>query len=232
MICLIGLFYFILKPTESSKGVAIISKNDGENAYVTLEKEKSKDIKINTTIFPENDKVNVEYYKKLGKYYITKIEYKVSDKEGKKDLVKNIYKNENLDKYRQMIQVSLKDAPNSENFYTEEYFNEYVSVIPVEIDKQKYDIIDIRDYINYFVLLHLKMGSLKNTKVTLKLEKDLEILSLESVEVKQFNDIGKLQKIDYKIENNLITFNSLGLNTYYVAKIKLSNGDILNYIFL
>jgi hypothetical protein len=230
----IGLFiiigtyvtYFFLKPINYENGIATITYNDEEIAYAKIDginDKNNKNIIINSTIFQMGEKINVKYYKKYKKYYITALKYQASMKEEKNKLVKNIFYNQNLKKYREKVSFDVEnnDLPYDKKFPT---------AIPVKISNQEFNIINIIDYVNYIFPIYPNLGVPSDEKIIITFLEDFEILKLESI-YRENNNISSPQKMNYQLNDNNIIINSIGLGAYYIARIKLSNGDIIDYVF-
>ena len=219
---LIGLIlYSFSKSPTYYTGIATIVDYKGYKAsYAKIDgvnDSKNDNIVIYSTLFKVGDKINVEYYRENGNYYISKLGAEIKSEKEKKDMVEVINNDRKLAEYK---------STNKCDIYRNGILSNcsQLGIIPIKITNQLYDdLISPEDYIKY--LSHPDLGTFKDEQVTLILLDNYEIIKVQNI----YND--NVEEIVYELNERSLSFISLGYGIY-VIEIKFENGDIVNYVFI
>lgn len=150
-----------------------------------------------------------------------------NDENTTKQLVKTINKDQKLNEYKKLVECK-QELENGNLAICQN-----LCILPDKISNQKFnEIISLNDFLKYQFLIRPFLGTPKDQKLILTFKESFEIIKLESVRMENIHVINSPQDMDYQLENNSIIVKSLNTATFYVLKIKFSNGDIINYVFL
>ena len=171
---------------------------------------------IDSTVFKVGDKLEVEGIDKT----INKIKYLGTTKEEKSSIISNCDDDVKLLDYKSRINITFKQN-DEEGFGPMKVHN-----LPIKLKNQEYDLnISNSEYFK------IKYENMDYEYITIS---DSRILftSEDKFTVKEVtaNYDDKKENIEYKFEDNTITFNSVGSVIYSVI-IEYENGDIINYLF-
>lgn len=171
---------------------------------------------INSTVFKVGDKLEVEGINKT----INKIKFLGTTREEKSSIISNCDDDVNLLDYKS--RVDIKQIVDNE--VGPSLIN--VNILPIKLKNQEYDL-DISP-LEYFEIKYEKTDYEYNTIS----EFTIMFKSQDKFKVKDVtaNYDDKKENLEYKFEDNTITFNSVGSVIYSVV-IEYENGDIINYLF-
>ena len=171
---------------------------------------------INSTVFKVGDKLEVEGINKT----INKIKFLGTTREEKSSIISNCDDDVNLLDYKS--RVDIKQIVDNE--VGPSLIN--VNILPIKLKNQEYDL-DISS-LEYFEIKYEKTDYEYNTIS----ESTIMFKSQDKFKVKDVtaNYDDKKENLEYKFEDNTITFNSVGSVIYSVV-IEYENGDIINYLF-
>lgn len=174
---------------------------------------------IDSTIFNVGDKLEVEGIKK-DELIINKIKFLGITKEEKSSIISNCDDDVKLLDYKSRVDIKQmvdnEDGPSLIN----------INILPIKLKKQEYDL-NISP-LEYFEIKYEKTDYEYNTIS----ESTIMFKSEDKFTVKEVtaNYDDKKENLEYKFEDNTITFNSVGSVIYSVI-IEYENGDIINYLF-
>lgn len=174
---------------------------------------------IDSTIFNVGDKLEVEGIKK-DELIINKIKFLGTNKKEKSSIISNCDDDVKLLDYKSRADIKQivdnEDGPSLIN----------INILPIKLKNQEYDL-NISP-LEYFEIKYEKTDYEYNTIS----ESTIMFKSEDKFTVKEVtaNYDDKKENLEYKFEDNTITFNSVGSVIYSVI-IEYENGDIINYLF-
>lgn len=174
---------------------------------------------IDSTIFNVGDKLEVEGIKK-DELIINKIKFLGTNKKEKSSIISNCDDDVKLLDYKSKADIKQivdnEDGPSLIN----------INILPIKLKNQEYDL-NISP-LEYFEIKYEKTDYEYNTIS----ESTIMFKSEDKFTVKEVtaNYDDKKENLEYKFEDNTITFNSVGSVIYSVI-IEYENGDIINYLF-
>ena len=203
---------------KTFKGIAtIIDTNNFSESIVEI---KSNDKVIGTAtidsnIFNVGDKLEVEGSKK-DNLVINKIKYLGTTEEEKISIINNCEENPMLYDYKSRVQIKTDEGLSFIRVHS----------LPIKLKNQEYDL-------NISPLEYFKI-KYANTIYEYILISNYDILFTSedkfTVEEATVNYEDKKENLEYKFEDNTITFASVEGAVYSVV-IEYENGDIINYLF-
>ena len=174
---------------------------------------------IDSTIFNVGDKLEVEGIKK-DELIINKIKFLGTTKKEKSSIISNCDDDVKLLDYKSRINITIKQN-DGEGIGLMKIHN-----LPIKLKNQEYDL-----NISPLEYFEIKYENMDYEYVTIS---DFSILftSEDNFTVKEVtaNYDDKKENLEYKFEDNTITFKSVGSVIYSVI-IEYENGDIINYLF-
>lgn len=174
---------------------------------------------IDSTIFNVGDKLEVEGIKK-DELIINKIKFLGITKEEKSSIISNCDDDVKLLDYKSRVDIKQmvdnEDGPSLIN----------INILPIKLKKQEYDL-----NISPLEYFEMKYEKTDYEYYTIS-ESTIMFTSEDKFTVKEVtaNYDDKKENLEYKFEDNAITFNSAGSVIYSVI-IEYENGDIINYLF-
>ena len=174
---------------------------------------------IDSTIFNVGDKLEVEGIKK-DELIINKIKFLGTTKKEKSSIISNCDDDVKLLDYKSRVDIKQivdnEDGPSLIN----------INILPIKLKNQEYDL-NISP-LEYFEIKYEKTDYEYNTIS----ESTIMFKSEDKFTVKEVtaNYDDKKENLEYKFEDNTITFKSVGSVIYSVI-IEYENGDIINYLF-
>lgn len=174
---------------------------------------------IDSTIFNVEDKLEVEGIKK-DELIINKIKFLGTTKEEKNSIISNCDDDVKLLDYKSRVDIKQivdnEDGPSLIN----------INILPIKLKNQEYDL-NISP-LEYFEIKYEKTDYEYNTisKSTIMFKSEDKF----TVKEVTANYDDKKENLQYKFEDNTITFKSVGSVIYSVI-IEYENGDIINYLF-
>ena len=174
---------------------------------------------IDSTIFNVGDKLEVEGIKK-DELIINKIKFLGTTKKEKSSIISNCDDDVKLLDYKNRVDIKQivdnEDGPSLIN----------INILPIKLKNQEYDL-NISP-LEYFEIKYEKTDYEYNTIS----ESTIMFKSEDKFTVKEVsaNYDDKKENLQYKFEDNTITFKSVGSVIYSVI-IEYENGDIINYLF-
>ena len=174
---------------------------------------------IDSTIFNVGDKLEVEGIKK-DELIINKIKFLGTTKKEKSSIISNCDDDVKLLDYKSRVDIKQKvdneDGPSLIN----------INILPIKLKNQEYDL-NISP-LEYFEIKYEKTDYEYNTIS----ESTIMFKSEDKFTVKEVtaNYDDKKENLEYKFEDNTITFKSVESVIYSVI-IEYENGDIINYLF-
>ena len=214
VIIIIVLIFLLINRDKSFKETAIVTdviSFSGVNVEV-----KGFNATIDSTVFKVGDKLEVEGIDKT----INKIKYLGTTKEEKSSIISNCDNDVKLLDYKSRINITIKQN-DGEGIGLMKIHN-----LPIKLKNQEYDL-----NISPLEYFEIKYENMDYEYVTIS---DFSILftSEDNFTVKEVtaNYDDKKENLEYKFEDNTITFNSVGTVVYSVV-IEYENGDIINYLF-
>ena len=174
---------------------------------------------IDSTIFNVGDKLKVEGIKK-DELIINKIKFLGTTKKEKSSIISNCDDDVKLLDYKSRVDIKQivdnEDGPSLIN----------INILPIKLKNQEYDL-NISP-LEYFEIKYEKTDYEYNTIS----ESTIMFKSEDKFTVKEVtaNYDDKKENLEYKFEDNTITFKSVGSVIYSVI-IEYENGDIINYLF-
>lgn len=174
---------------------------------------------IDSTIFNVGDKLEVEGIKK-DELIINKIKFLGTTKEEKSSIISNCDDDVKLLDYKSRVDIKQivdnEDGPSLIN----------INILPIKLKNQEYDL-NISP-LEYFEIKYEKTDYEYNTisKSTIMFKSEDKF----TVKEVTANYDDKKENLQYKFEDNTITFKSVGSVIYSVI-IEYENGDIINYLF-
>lgn len=174
---------------------------------------------IDSTIFNVGDKLEVEGIKK-DELIINKIKFLGTTKKEKSSIISNCDDDVKLLDYKSRVDIKQivdnEDGPSLIN----------INILPIKLKNQEYDL-NISP-LEYFEIKYEKTDYGYNTIS----ESTIMFKSEDKFTVKEVtaNYDDKKENLEYKFEDNTITFKSVGSVIYSVI-IEYENGDIINYLF-
>ena len=174
---------------------------------------------IDSTIFNVGDKLEVEGIKK-DELIINKIKFLGITKEEKSSIISNCDDEVKLLDYKSRVDIKQmvdnEDGPSLIN----------INILPIKLKKQEYDL-----NISPLEYFEIKYEKTDYEYYTIS-ESTIMFTSEVKFTVKEVtaNYDDKKENLEYKFEDNIITFNSAGSVIYSVI-IEYENGDIINYLF-
>ena len=174
---------------------------------------------IDSTIFNVGDKLEVEGIKK-DELIINKIKFLGTTKKEKSSIISNCDDDVKLLDYKSRIDIK-QIVDNSDGL---SLIN--INILPIKLKNQEYDL-NISP-LEYFEIKYEKTDYEYNTIS----ESTIMFKSEDKFTVKEVsaNYDDKKENLEYKFEDNTITFKSVGSVIYSVI-IEYENGDIINYLF-
>ena len=171
---------------------------------------------INSTVFKVGDKIEVEGIDKT----INKIKYLGTTKEEKSSIISNCEDDVKLLDYKSRVDVK-QIADNGEGL---SLIN--INILPIKLKNQEYDL-----NISPLEYFEIKYEYMDYEYITIS-DSSILFTSQDNFTVKEVtaNYDDKKENLEYKFEDNTITFNSVGPVIYSVI-IEYENGDIINYLF-
>lgn len=211
IIVLVVLFINRDKSFKETATVTDVISFSGVNVEV-----KGFNATIDSTVFKVGDKLEVEGIDKT----INKIKYLGTTKEEKSSIISNCDDDVKLLDYKSRINITIKQN-DGEGIGLMKIHN-----LPIKLKNQEYDL-----NISPLEYFEIKYENMDYEYVTIS---DFSILftSEDNFTVKEVtaNYDDKKENLEYKFEDNTITFNSVGIVVYSVV-IEYENGDIINYLF-
>lgn len=214
VIIIIVLVVLFINRDKSFKETAIVTdviSFSGVNVEV-----KGFNATIDSTVFKIGDKLEVEGIDKT----INKIKYLGTTKEEKSSIISNCDDDVKLLDYKSRINITARQN-DEEGIGLMKIHN-----LPIKLKNQEYDL-----NISPLEYFEIKYENMDYEYVTIS---DFSILftSEDNFTVKEVtaNYDDKKENLEYKFEDNTITFNSVGTVVYSVV-IEYENGDIINYLF-
>lgn len=214
VIIIIVLIFLLINRDKSFKETATVTgviSFSGVNVEV-----KWFNATIDSTVFKVGDKLEVEGIDKT----INKIKYLGTTKEEKSSIISNCDDDVKLLDYKSRINITIKQN-DGEGIGLMKIHN-----LPIKLKNQEYDL-----NISPLEYFEIKYENMDYEYVTIS---DFSILftSEDNFTVKEVtaNYDDKKENLEYKFEDNTITFNSVGTVVYSVV-IEYENGDIINYLF-
>ena len=174
---------------------------------------------IDSTIFNVGDKLEVEGIKK-DELIINKIKFLGTTKKEKSSIISNCDDDVKLLDYKNRVDIKQivdnEDGPSLIN----------INILPIKLKNQEYDL-NISP-LEYFEIKYEKTDYEYNTisKSTIMFKSEDKF----TVKEVTANYDDKKENLQYKFEDNTITFKSVGSVIYSVI-IEYENGDIINYLF-
>ena len=214
VIIIIVLIFLLINRDKSFKETAIVTdviSFSGVNVEV-----KGFNATIDSTVFKVGDKLEVEGIDKT----INKIKYLGTTKEEKSSIISNCDNDVKLLDYKSRINITIKQN-DGEGIGLMKIHN-----LPIKLKNQEYDL-----NISPLEYFEIKYENMDYEYVTIS---DFSILftSEDNFTVKEVtaNYDDKKENLEYKFEDNTITFKSVGSVIYSVIT-EYENGDIINYLF-
>lgn len=214
VIIIIVLVVLFINRDKSFKETAIVTdviSFSGVNVEV-----KGFNATINSTVFKVGDKIEVEGVDKT----INKIKYLGTTKEEKSSIISNCEDDVKLLDYKSRVDIK-QIADNGEGL---SLIN--INILPIKLKNQEYDLnISNSEYFK------IKYENMDYEYITIS-DSSILFTSEDKFIVKEVtaNYDDKKENLEYKFEDNTITFNSVGPVIYSVI-IEYENGDIINYLF-
>ena len=174
---------------------------------------------IDSTIFNVGDKLEVEGIKK-DELIINKIKFLGTTKEEKSSIISNCNDDVKLLDYKSRVDIKQivdnEDRPSLIN----------INILPIKLKNQEYDL-----NISPLEYFEIKYENMDYEYITIS-DSSILFTSQDNFTVKEVtaNYDDKKENLEYKFEDNTITFNSVGSVVYSVI-IEYENGDIINYLF-
>lgn len=174
---------------------------------------------IDSTIFNVGDKLEVEGIKK-DELIINKIKFLGTTKEEKSSIISNCNDDVKLLDYKSRVDIKQivdnEDGPSLIN----------INILPIKLKNQEYDL-----NISPLEYFEIKYENMDYEYITIS-DSSILFTSQDNFTVKEVtaNYDDKKENLEYKFEDNTITFNSVGSVVYSVI-IEYENGDIINYLF-
>lgn len=171
---------------------------------------------IDSNVFKVGDKLEVEGIDKT----INKIKYLGTTKEEKSSIISNCDDDVKLLDYKNRVEIkSIIDNEEGISLIN-------INSLPVKLNNQEYDL-NISP-LEYFKIKYENMDyeyiTISDSKILFTSEDKFTVK-----EVTAYYD-DKKENLEYKFEDNKLTFNSVGSVIYSVI-IEYENGDIINYLF-
>ena len=214
IIIIIVLRYLIINRDKSFKETATVTdviSFSGVNVEV-----KGFNATIDSTVFKVGDKLEVEGIDKT----INKIKYLGTTKEEKSSIISNCDDDVKLLDYKSRINITIKQN-DGEGIGLMKIHN-----LPIKLKNQEYDL-NISP-LEYFEIKYKHMDyeyvTISDSTILFKSEDKFTVKEVSA------NYDGKKENLEYKFEDNTISFNSVGTVVYSVI-IEYENGDIINYLF-
>ena len=214
VIIIIVLVVLFINRDKSFKETAIVTdviSFSGVNVEV-----KGFNATIDSTVFKVGDKLEVEGIDKT----INKIKYLGTTKEEKSSIISNCEDDVKLLDYKSRVDIK-QIADNGEGL---SLIN--INILPIKLKNQEYDLnISNSEYFK------IKYENMDYEYITIS-DSSILFTSEDKFIVKEVtaNYDDKKENLEYKFEDNKLTFNSVGSVIYSVI-IEYENGDIINYLF-
>ena len=214
VIIIIVLVVLFINRDKSFKETAIVTdviSFSGVNVEV-----KEFNAAIDSTVFKVGDKLEVEGIDKT----INKIKYLGTTKEEKSSIISNCDDDVKLLDYKSRVDIKQKvdneDGPSLIN----------INILPIKLKNQEYDL-NISP-LEYFEIKYENMDyeyiTISNSSILFTSEDKFTVKEVTA------NYDDKKENLEYKFEDNAISFNRVGAVVYSVV-IEYENGDIINYLF-
>lgn len=174
---------------------------------------------IDSTIFNVGDKLEVEGIKK-DELIINKIKFLGTTKKEKSSIISNCDDDVKLLDYKSRVDIK-QIVDNSDGL---SLIN--INILPIKLKNQEYDL-NISP-LEYFEIKYENMDyeyiTISNSSILFTSEDKFTVKEVSA------NYDDKKENLEYKFEDNTITFKSVGSVIYSVI-IEYENGDIINYLF-
>ena len=174
---------------------------------------------IDSTIFNVGDKLEVEGIKK-DELIINKIKFLGTTKKEKSSIISNCDDDVKLLDYKSRIDIK-QIVDNSDGL---SLIN--INILPIKLKNQEYDL-NISP-LEYFEIKYENMDyeyiTISNSSILFTSEDKFTVKEVTA------NYDDKKENLEYKFEDNAISFNRVGAVVYSVV-IEYENGDIINYLF-
>ena len=174
---------------------------------------------IDSTIFNVGDKLEVEGIKK-DELIINKIKFLGTTKKEKSSIISNCDDDVKLLDYKSRVDIKQK-VDNEDGL---SLIN--INILPIKLKNQEYDL-NISP-LEYFEIKYENMDyeyiTISNSSILFTSEDKFTVKEVTA------NYDDKKENLEYKFEDNTITFKSVGSVIYSVIT-EYENGDIINYLF-
>ena len=220
------LVVLFINRDESFKGIATVTDIISfSSSFVNVNLDIENNDKsigtavIDSTIFNVGDKLEVEGIKK-DELIINKIKFLGTTKKEKSSIISNCDDDVKLLDYKSRIDIK-QIVDNSDGL---SLIN--INILPIKLKNQEYDL-----NISPLEYFEIKYENMDYEYITIS-DSSILFTSEDKFIVKEVtaNYDDKKENLEYKFEDNKLTFNSVGSVIYSVI-IEYENGDIINYLF-